>query len=79
MEGGPLEKDKGPELMVFPGIPVEIVRVIFEKAMEETPTPVHLSFVSKQVQQWCVTDSLLSSNYLTHSIPLFYECTGLNH
>lgn len=78
MEGGPLEKDKGPELTVFPGIPVEIVQLIFEKAMEETPTPVHLSFVSKQVQQWCVADSSLSST-IPLTVPSFHERTGLNH
>jgi hypothetical protein len=37
---------------VFPGMPVDVARLIFEKAMEDSPMPVHLALVSRQVQQW---------------------------
>lgn len=40
-------------------IPLDIARLIFEKAMEDTPAPVHLALVSRQVQHWCVILSIL--------------------
>ncbi|KAF9447728.1 hypothetical protein P691DRAFT_801918 [Macrolepiota fuliginosa MF-IS2] len=36
----------------FPDLPVDIVRLIFEKAMEATPMPVHFALVSRRVQHW---------------------------
>ncbi|KAF5362281.1 hypothetical protein D9756_002386 [Leucocoprinus leucothites] len=33
-------------------IPLDIARLIFEKVMEDTPIPVHLALVSRQVQHW---------------------------
>lgn len=43
---------KSSEERALASIPVEILRIIFEKAMEDEPLPVHLALVSWQVKGW---------------------------
>lgn len=47
-------EDVEQEEKTFPDIPLDIARLVFEKAMEDSPIPVHLALVSRQVQQWYV-------------------------
>lgn len=38
--------------LLFSNLPIDLVRLVFEKAMEDKPKPLHLLRVSHQVHQW---------------------------
>jgi hypothetical protein len=40
------------QIQLYSSLPVDIVRIIFEKVMEDEPPPVHLLRVSHQVRRW---------------------------
>lgn len=40
------------QTQLFSDLPLDIVRLVFEKAMEDKPQPLYLLFVCQQVRQW---------------------------
>ncbi|KAJ3569682.1 hypothetical protein NP233_g4889 [Leucocoprinus birnbaumii] len=46
-------------------LPLDIARLVFEKTMEDSPMPIHLSLVSRQVQHWYV-----ATKFYQHVHPL---------
>jgi hypothetical protein len=40
------------QIQLYSSLPIDIVRIVFEKAMEDEPLPVHLLRLSQQVRRW---------------------------